>query len=142
MAETKKDTEEVKTEQIKEEKRMCMECGQNFNPSEMIPVGRKMYCKECASDLLKEGKDAKVNIVNTNTQTQAAATSGGHVIKRNYMVALLLSIFVGWLGIDRFYLGQGFLGFLKLITLGFYGIWWFIDILLIGTKSIRGVEWE
>lgn len=62
-------------------------------------------------------------------------------IKRNWVVALLLSIFLGWIGADRFYLGQGFVGFLKLITLGGFGVWWLIDILLIATKSVRKVKW-
>ena len=46
-------------------------------------------------------------------------------------VALVLSIFLGELGIDRFYLGYTGLGVLKLITAGGFGIWWLIDIILI-----------
>jgi len=46
-------------------------------------------------------------------------------------VALVLSIFLGELGIDRFYLGYTGLGVLKLITAGGFGVWWLIDIILI-----------
>lgn len=63
-------------------------------------------------------------------------------LKRNWVAALILSILLGLFGIDRFYLGHGWLGFFKLITFGGLGIWWIIDILMIATKSIRDVEWE
>lgn len=47
--------------------------------------------------------------------------------------ARLLSIFLGFLGLDRFYLGYTRMGILKLITLGMGGIWWLMDaILLLG----------
>jgi len=43
--------------------------------------------------------------------------------KKQYMVALLLSVFLGGLGIDRFYLGYTVLGIVKLVTAGGCGIW-------------------
>lgn len=57
----------------------------------------------------------------------------------NQVVLLLMSLFLGWLGIDRFMMGQVFLGILKLITFGGLGIWWLIDVILIATKKIPGV---
>jgi len=60
--------------------------------------------------------------------------------KRNYMVALLLSIFVGSLGVDRFYMGYVGLGILKLITFGGCGIWWLIDLILIATKNLKDAD--
>lgn len=41
--------------------------------------------------------------------------------------ALVLSILLGGFGIDRIYIGQTFLGVLKLVTVGGFGIWYFID---------------
>ena len=50
---------------------------------------------------------------------------------KDWLTAVLLSLFVGWLGIDRFYLGHTGLGIAKLLTLGFFGIWALIDLVLI-----------
>jgi TM2 domain-containing membrane protein YozV len=50
-------------------------------------------------------------------------------------VALVLSVLLGYLGVDRFYLGSGGLGFLKLVSVGGGGLWWIIDIVLLATKT-------
>ena len=46
-------------------------------------------------------------------------------------IAIVLSILLGVLGIDRFYAGETGLGVGKLLTFGGCGIWWLIDIFLI-----------
>jgi TM2 domain-containing membrane protein YozV len=56
---------------------------------------------------------------------------------KNKTTALLLSIFLGELGVDRFYLGHIGTGVLKLITVGGFGIWWLIDIILIATNGLK-----
>ncbi len=57
--------------------------------------------------------------------------------KKQFMTALLLSIFLGGLGIDRFYLGYTVLGVVKLLTGAGCGIWWLIDVILIATKKLK-----
>lgn len=46
-------------------------------------------------------------------------------------ISIILSILLGELGIDRFYIGDIGLGVGKLLTGGGCGIWWIIDLFLI-----------
>lgn len=56
---------------------------------------------------------------------------------KDYTTALIISLFVGVLGIDRFYLGQTGLGIAKLLTAGGCGIWAIIDFILIAMRKVK-----
>lgn len=57
------------------------------------------------------------------------------------IISLILSIVVGYLGIDRFYVDDIGLGIIKLITCGGLYIWWLVDIFLImGKTRMRNYE--
>jgi len=50
--------------------------------------------------------------------------------------ALILSILLGGLGVDRFYLGYTGMGVLKLLTAGCFGVLYIIDIINIATGKL------
>lgn len=56
---------------------------------------------------------------------------------KEWLVTLLLSLFLGTLGAHRFYAGKIGTGILQLITFGGCGIWTLIDIIMIITGNFK-----
>lgn len=97
-----------------------------------------------------------VDNLNNNPQTEQTpplveAQGGNTEQGKPYLVAFLLSLFLGTLGVDRFYLGYIGTGILKLITFGGFGIWYWIDLIMImvnkkkakdGTPLVRYEEYK
>jgi TM2 domain-containing membrane protein YozV len=55
---------------------------------------------------------------------------------KQYRTALLLAIFLGWLGVDRFYLGFPAIGLFKLCTSGFMFLFHLVDVILIALQIV------
>lgn len=91
---------------------------------------------------------AVMGSINASTPLKDSASGNIYMAKsvpgifsrREYVTALLLSIFLGSLGIDRFYLGQTGLGIGKLLTFGGCGIWSLIDLILIAMRKVTDNE--
>lgn len=65
--------------------------------------------------------------------------------KKNKSTALIFSVLLGGLGVDRFYLGYTGIGILKLLTGGCFGILWIVDIVFLLTGKLvpaDGSEWD
>jgi len=90
-----------------------------------------MFCGSCGKEI-KEEAEICVNCgVRVNKPCEG---------RKEWIVALLLSVFLGHLGIDRFYLGYIGLGILKLITFGGCGVWWLIDLILIAADQLKSAD--
>jgi len=84
------------------------------------------YCSSCGAIIKKEAE-----ICVKCGCRQRRQNSGISDVNSNWLTLLLLSLFLGGLGVDRFYVGKIGTGILKLITAGGFGVWWLIDLILI-----------
>ena len=53
--------------------------------------------------------------------------------QRSWRVAFLLSLFLGFFGADRFYIGRTKSAIAKLLSFGGVGVWWLSDFILIAS---------
>ena len=60
----------------------------------------------------------------------------GQPSDKDWGTSVLLSFFLGWLGVDCFYLGYTGLGVLKLLTGGGCGLWALVDSILIALNKL------
>jgi len=72
-------------------------------------------------------------IAQVQNPQQPVAQHGGD---KSYITAFLFSMFLGVLGVDRFYLGRVGTGIIKLITFGGLGVWAFVDVILVYTGKL------
>lgn len=59
---------------------------------------------------------------------------------KNWLLTLLLSIFLGIFGVHRFYVGRIGTGLLQLITIGGFGIWALMDIIVIAKGDFKDID--
>lgn len=89
------------------------------------------FCHNCGAEV---GEKAVV-CVKCGVALNTSGAQVGPVSEKEWLVALLLSFFLGFLGVHRFYTGHIGIGIVQLLTMGGCGIWALIDFILIVTGS-------
>ncbi|MCB5224617.1 MAG: TM2 domain-containing protein [Candidatus Cloacimonadaceae bacterium] len=89
----------------------CTNCGKEVDPKAVICPSCGVQINQNAPIVEGEGKD--------------------------WLTALLLCLFIGPLGIHRFYTGHTVIGIIQILTVGGCGIWTLIDLIQIITGSFR-----
>lgn len=84
------------------------------------------FCPACGSSQEQNPQQPVINIINS-----APAEPSLGVSQKNKWVAFLLCLFLGGIGIHRFYVGKIGTGILWLFTLGLFGIGSIIDLIVI-----------
>jgi|TARA_B100002003_G_scaffold238523_1_gene256842 hypothetical protein len=99
----------------------CSKCGKETSED-------AQFCDSCGASLSNDSPAT----TNTNQLTQDEP--------KEWLVTLLLSFFLGVLGIHRFYTGHTGIGVAQLLTLGGCGIWAFIDFILILVGNFKDAQ--
>jgi CRISPR/Cas system CSM-associated protein Csm3 (group 7 of RAMP superfamily) len=97
----------------------------------ILPINKINSKKDIEQNQIESGNVSNSKITSNKSKKQIkssnAPANGGKV----QIVALILCILLGLIGIHRFYLGYTGLGILYLLTFGLFGIGWIIDLVLL-----------
>jgi len=95
-----------------------------------------MFCKNCGKQIDDKAVICPGCGVPVKPGTFTTGSGGG----KDWLTALLLSIFLGFLGVHRFYTGHNGVGVVQLITMGGCGIWSLIDMVTIATGKFKDAD--
>lgn len=110
--------------------------GKQVNPSDNSKSAVKNQTGNNFNLPVINNNNANHSIFSSLKSENNEATESGSEGK-SQLVALLLAIFIGAMGIHRFYLGYTTIGIIQLLTLGACGIWTLIDIIMIITGDLK-----
>ena len=118
---------------MSQETKYCKFCGQVIDADCVI-------CPKCGKQVeeIKYSRQDNIIINNNNNASSSASASAmfgnaSNVSPKSWLVTLLLCLFLGTIGIHRFYVGKIGTGILMILLLmtGISAIWAVIDLILI-----------
>ena len=104
-----------------------------------------MYCQKCGKEVPDQASFCPSCGQPTRLAPQPTAMAPGYspdkpVSPYNRLAALLLCIFLGALGVHRFYVGKIGTGVAMIFTLGGLGIWVLVDFIMIVTGGFKDID--
>lgn len=113
----------------------CRHCGKEVPDQAVICVGcgvppraGKNFCQHCGA----QTQPLAEFCIHCGVRLAGAFGEG-----KDWLTTLLLAIFLGYLGVHRFYTGHTGIGIAQLLTFGGCGIWTLIDIIMIVTDAYK-----
>jgi hypothetical protein len=96
------------------------------------------FCPSCGAEVQPQAVVCvKCGVGIATSAPGSAAAPGGSVSDKSWLTTLLLCLFLGGLGIHRFYTGHTGIAVVQLLTLGGCGIWALIDFIMILTGGLK-----
>lgn len=102
-----------------------------------------MYCSKCGAQI----DDAAIicprcgcATQNYRPDTRYYKPQDGSISPKSRLAALLLCIFLGCIGVHRFYIGKVGTGVIWLLTVGCFGIGWLVDVIMIACGTMKDVD--
>lgn len=92
----------------------------------------KTLMETLKGDKLSLKEKAALKIVTSKSFQKKSSSEG-----KSQLIALILCLFVGYVGIHRFYLGYTTAGIIQLLTAGGCGVWTLIDLIRIITGDLK-----
>lgn len=111
--------------EVSEKAVMCVACG-------TPPKAGTKYCYNCKAETTEEAAICM--------KCGVSLKGEGFGDGKDWLTALLLCIFVGTLGIHRFYTKHTVIGVVQLLTFGGCGIWTLVDLIMIVTGSFKDAD--